>query len=247
LWARANVKARTAASAPHSGFHRVAAGRTTVIVDAGAPPPAAANRWSHAGTLSFEMSAGRERLIVNCGAAPARGSAWRHALRSTAAHSTVSVDDRSSTDLDPDGGFTRAPRHIASSRREIDGSTIIEASAEGYSDMAGFVHRRLLMLAPDGGELQGEDRLAGGAAKSCTARFHLHPTVQATLIQGGHAVLLKPRRGKGWRFEAGDDVVSLEESVYFETPQLRRRTQQIVLNRLLGEGGVTLKWRLTRL
>ena len=247
LLARANVKSRTAASAPHSGFHRIAAGRTTVIVDAGAPPPVAANRWSHAGTLSFEMSAGRERMIVNCGAAPARGSAWRHALRSTPAHSTVTVDYRSSTDLDPDGGFTKAPRHIASSRREIDGSTIIEASAEGYSDMAGFVHRRLLMLAPDGGELQGEDRLAGGGAKSCTARFHLHPTVQATLIQGGHAVLLKPRRGKGWRFEAGEDVVSLEESVYFETPQLRRRTLQIVLTRALGEGGATLKWRFTRL
>jgi uncharacterized heparinase superfamily protein len=247
LLARANVKQRTAASAPHSGFHRIASGRTTVIIDAGAPPPATANRWSHAGTLAFEMSAGRERLIVNCGAAPARGSAWRHALRSTAAHSTVSVDDRSSSDLDPDGGFSKAPRHIASSRREIDGSIIIEASAEGYSDMAGFVHRRLLMLAPDGGELQGEDRLAGGGARVCTARFHLHPTVQATLIQGGHAVLLKPRRGKGWRFEAGEDVVALEESVYFETPQMRRRTQQIVLARAIGEGGATLKWRLTRL
>jgi len=247
LLARANVKARTAASAPHSGFHRIASGRTTVIVDAGNPPPLAANRWSHAGTLSFEMSAGRERLIVNCGAAPARGGTWRHALRSTAAHSTVSVDDRSSSDLDPDGGFTKAPRHIASSRREIDGSIIIEASAEGYADIPGFVHRRLLMLAPDGGELQGEDRLAGGGARMCAARFHLHPTVQATLIQGGHAVLLKPRRGKGWRFEAGEDVVSLEESVYFETPQMRRRCQQIVLSRVIGEGGVTLKWRLTRL
>jgi len=247
LLARANVKVRTAASAPHSGFHRIASGRTTVIIDAGAPPPPAANRWSHAGTLAFEMSAGRERLIVNCGAAPARGSAWRHALRSTAAHSTVSVDERSSSDLDPDGGFSKSPRHIASSRREIDGSIIIEASAEGYADMVGFVHRRLLMLAPDGGELQGEDRLAGGGAKICTARFHLHPTVQATLIQGGHAVLLKPRRGKGWRFEAGEDVVSLDESVYFETPQMRRRTQQIVLTRAIGEGGATLKWRLTRL
>jgi uncharacterized heparinase superfamily protein len=71
--------------------------------------------------------------------------------------------------------------------------------------------------------------------------------VQATLIQGGHAVLLKPRRGKGWRFEAGEDVVALEESVYFETPQMRRRTQQIVLARAIGEGGATLKWRLTRL
>src|SRR5690606_5702292 len=103
LLTRANVKSRVAASAPHSGFHRIVSGRTTIIVDTGALPPVSANRWAHAGTLSFEMSAGRERLIVNCGAAPARGSAWRHAVRSTAAHSTVEVDEQSSADLDPDG------------------------------------------------------------------------------------------------------------------------------------------------
>jgi uncharacterized heparinase superfamily protein len=244
---RANVKSRTAASAPHSGFHRLAAGRTTVIIDAGTPPPPGVNPWAHAGTLSFEMSAGRERLIVNCGAAPARGSAWRHALRSTAAHSTVIVDARNSSEIEPDGGYTRPPRHIASSRREIDGSTIIEATAEGYGEITGLVHRRLLMLAPDGGELQGEDRLAGGAPQMATARFHLHPTVQATLIQGGHAVLLKPRRGKGWRFDCGDDAAMLEESVYFESSQARRRTLQIVLNRAFEPSGITFKWRLTRL
>jgi uncharacterized heparinase superfamily protein len=102
------------------------------------------------------------------------------------------------------------------------------------------------MLAPDGGELQGEDRIAGGG-QSATARFHLHPTVQATLIQGGRAVLLKPRRGKGWRFDCGEDAASLEESVYFESPQTRRRTQQIVLQRPLDSNGATFKWRLTRL
>lgn len=251
LLARSGVKPRNVSSMPHSGFHRMSSGRTTVIMDAGAPPPPASNPWAHAGTLSFEMSAGRERILVNCGAAPARGEAWRHALRSTAAHSTVIVDDRNSTEIDSDGGHIHPPRHVTAARREVDGSAIIEANLEGYADLAGLFHRRLVMLAPDGGELQGEDRIVaqrnGEIGVAAAVRFHLHPTVQATLIQGGRAVLLKPRRGKGWRFEAGDDIVTLEESIYFESPQTRRRTQQIVLTRALDPAGSIIKWRFTRL
>ena len=51
--------------------------------------PRGADRFAHAGTLSFEMSVGRDRLIVNCGAAPAAEADWRDALRATAAHSTL--------------------------------------------------------------------------------------------------------------------------------------------------------------
>src|SRR4051794_18302415 len=61
-----------------TGFQRLQAGRTVVIADAGAPPPQrardvanglprGADRHAHAGSLSFEMSVGRDRLIVNCG------------------------------------------------------------------------------------------------------------------------------------------------------------------------------------
>src|SRR3546814_7420827 len=50
-------------SAPASGFQRLQAGRTLVLVDCGRPPPPGYDRLAHAGTLSFEMSVGRERLI----------------------------------------------------------------------------------------------------------------------------------------------------------------------------------------
>jgi len=66
--ARAEAKGRAPQSAPHAGFQRLQAGRSLAIVDAGAPPPPGLDGDAHAGTLSFEMSHGRERLIVNCGA-----------------------------------------------------------------------------------------------------------------------------------------------------------------------------------
>ena len=42
-----------------------------MVVDCGAPPGPGTDRLAHASTLSLELSVGRDRLIVNCGAAPA--------------------------------------------------------------------------------------------------------------------------------------------------------------------------------
>lgn len=76
---QAQARGRAPLILPDSGFQRLLAGRTLVIVDCGPPPPhesgpgplpRGADRWHHAGTLSFEMSVGRDRLIVNCGASP---------------------------------------------------------------------------------------------------------------------------------------------------------------------------------
>src|SRR3546814_8791561 len=65
---RASIVKGPLQSAPSSGFQRLQSGRTLVLVDCGRPPPPGYDRLAHAGTLSFEMSVGRERLIVNCGA-----------------------------------------------------------------------------------------------------------------------------------------------------------------------------------
>ena len=76
------------AHAPHSGFQRVAAGKSLVLFDVGAPPQGAFAADAHAGCLSFEMSAGTHRLIVNCGSARHHKEPWFSAVRATAAHST---------------------------------------------------------------------------------------------------------------------------------------------------------------
>ena len=73
------------------------AGEAVVIADTGAPPPMLLSHEAHAGTLSFEFSHGRNRIVVNCGMPFANRDAWRPAARATAAHSTVTVNETSSS------------------------------------------------------------------------------------------------------------------------------------------------------
>jgi uncharacterized heparinase superfamily protein len=242
--AKANAKTRNVASAPHSGFYRLSAGSTVAIMDAGVPPPRDANRWAHAGTLSLEVSSGKQRLIVNCG--PGRDGEWRQALRATAAHSTVVIDDTNSSEIERAGGFRRAPGGVPANRREIDGTISLEASHDGYDDAFGLEHRRLILLSPDGGELRGEDSLIGNGGSGFAARFHLHPRVQALLAGGGETVLVKPPRGKGWTMRAAGGKLSVEDSVYLGDGTMKR-SQQVVISGPLEGRGATVKWTFKRL
>ncbi|WP_252180967.1 heparinase II/III family protein [Azospirillum sp. B4] len=244
---QADARGRPLRSAPHVGFERLAAGRTCVLLDAGAPPPAGLDARAHAGTLSFEMSVGRERLIVNCGSHPSETGAWRGALASTAAHSTLVVADTNSASVREDGGLGRRPHPVEAKRRETGGAVLVEAAHDGYRDTFGLIHHRRLYLAESGEDMRGEDRLEGGAGgHTYTLRFHLHPGVHASLSQGGDGVLLRLPSGAGWRLRLSGGTVGLEESVYLGDGPEPRGTLQVTVRGETAPGGATVKWALRR-
>ena len=250
LLTRSEVRARPPLSAPHSGFQRLQCGKTIVIADTGAPPPPGLDRHAHAGTLSFEMSVGRERLIVNCGAYRGASPEWRRAARNTAAHSTLIVADTNSAEIRDDFTLGHRPAVTDTERAEADGSHWITAAQDGYAAQFGVSHARQLFLAADGEDLRGEDTLiASAGGKSALGapfaiRFHLHPTVQVSLIQDGTAALLRLASGIGFRLRAQGAQMSLADSIYLGSGETKK-TQQIVLAGTVG-AGATVKWAIRR-
>jgi len=241
-----------------TGFHRLAAGRTLVIADCGAPPPGraphpatgyprGADRLAHAGTLAFEMSVGRDRLIVNCGAAPGAEPPWRDALRATAAHSTLVLADTNSSEVKEEGGLGRRPERVEVERHEANGAQWLDASHDGYRRTHGVVHRRRLYLAEGGDDLRGEDMLepAGAVTQPVVVRFHLHPGVTAALAEEEGGVLLRLPGGAGWRMRARGARVELEDSLYCGAGGAEpRRAQQVVLT--ADFPGETIQWAISR-
>ncbi len=233
---------RAPAALPDTGFHRLQAGRTVLIVDAGAPAPAGLDRLAHAGTLSFELSIGRDRLVVNCGAAPIGAAAWTDAARATAAHSTLVVADTSSAELKP-AGLGRRPEKVGVERQEANGAHWLEASHDGWRKPFGAVHRRRLYLAESGEDIRGEDVVEAASPQPYSVRFHLHPAVIASVQQDGEAVLLRLPSG-GWRLRAEGAKLSLEESIYLGGSEARR-SEQVVLSGP-ADGAQHVKWAITK-
>ena len=226
-----------------AAFHRLQAGRSVLIVDCGAPPPAGLDRLSHAGTLSMELAIGRDRLIVNCGAAPAAGQDWFDALRATAAHSTLTIADLNSSELKP-AGLGRRPEKLEVQRQEANGAHWLEVSHDGWRKLFGAVHRRRLYMAESGEDIRGEDAVEAATPQPYTVRFHLHPNVSASLQQDGEAVLLRLPAGGGWRLRADGARMGLEESIYLGGPE-PRRSEQVVLTGY-ADGPQQVKWAITK-
>ena len=231
--------------APYTGFRRIEGRHATLIADTGAPSDT--GRWSHAGTLSFELSAGRERLIVNCGGWRGGGNTeWREALRGTAAHSTLVVDDTNSATLGADGTIADGPNTVKVERRDQDGATWIDTSHDGYLDTLGLIHKRRLYVGREGADVRGEDTLTHirrrkQRGREFALRFHLHPEVTCAMTEDRRAVLLRLPSGAVWQMRGAGASISIDESVYAGDGVTRRRTSQVALTGPI-EDSTTVKW-----
>jgi uncharacterized heparinase superfamily protein len=226
-------------NAPFVGYQRLEAGDTVILMDAGAPPAPVLSLDAHAGCLSFEMSVGRQPLIVNCGVPGPGATALRRMARTTAAHSTVTLNDSSSCRF-LTGGFLAdrlgeaiisGPSRVDVAREEDRGQTTLVASHDGYARF-GIRHERRLVLAPYGDRVDGTDAftsVARGGRDAFAIRFHLHPAIGAERIGNGDAVLLSLPDGSAWEFGAPGIEVNLEESIRLSDIRGSRRTEQIVV------------------
>jgi len=248
--AAANAQGTAPSAAPHTGFQRLAAGRVLIVMDTGTPAAPESDGRAHAGTLSFELSHGRERMIVNCGARAYASDEWLVAQRATAAHSTLALANANSSEIMGDGRLGRRPKHVLCRREEVDGAVLIDSSHDGYEPPFGVLHRRRVYLAADGADIRGEDRLTrirSGDALGLAVRFHLHPDVRASIVHDRTATLLRLPSGAAFRFDAAGGRLTLEESIYLGASAGGRRTEQIVLESTLAGEEAHVKWSLRRI
>jgi len=234
------------ANAPHSGYQRIDAGKTALVMDTGQPPPIPLSQEAHAGCLSFELSWNLHRLVVNCGLPAVNRENWRQVARATPAHSTVTLNEASSCHLYESRAFRRlmfgapiagGPRNVRPVREDTADGAVLRVSHDGYVSDFGITHHRVLRLSPDGRSLDGEDSFtfaqAGAAANEAqdefAIRFHLHPAVKANRLSDGHGVILLLPDRELWTFNTYGAVAEIEESVFLSGPDGPRRTVQIAV------------------
>ncbi|MGB5066773.1 MAG: heparinase II/III-family protein, partial [Albidovulum sp.] len=256
------------------GYARMAAGRTSIIVDSASPPLGAASSNAHASTLAMELTSGRRPLVVNCGSGASFGPEWRRAGRATPSHSTLGIEGYSSSRLGPDelmlsgrtrGLITDAPSQVwAQSDSDSDGLRLMSGH-NGYAPTHGLTHIRQLLLSVDGRTLTGEDTLGAmtGADRrrfetimervkhvgiGFDLRFHLHPDVDAVLDLGGTAVSMALKSGEMWIFRHnGVADLKLDQSVYLESGRLKpRASKQIVLSSRVHDYARQVGWTLAK-
>ncbi len=250
------IRARALRQPRGWGFHRLSALGTIVVMDAAPPPQPKAAPTGCASTLAFELSDGAQRLVVNCGGPAPKPSQvpveLAEALRSTAAHSTVTVADSNSTAILADGSLGKGVTDVMIERTEDNDSSRIEASHDGYLKSFGLLHRRVLTLGNDGKELRGTDELVTKSRRrskdetAFSVRFHLAAGIEPTITADGMGAILRSPGAPPWNFRSRGAAIGVEESLTVDGQGIPHRTMQLVINGEAAASGAEVHWQFRR-
>ncbi len=194
-----------------SGFAVLKKNDIHLITDIGKVGPDYLPGHAHADTLSFELAIKGQRIIVNSGTSEYGISNERLRQRSTAAHSTIEVDGKSSSEVW--SGFRVARRASVDVLDEkIDENYfLLLAEHDGYKRLTQQpIHKRYWKVSS--GKLEIKDEVSG-YGNSINLRYYLHPEV--IVNQNLSEVILSTSSGILLKFES-DNVIKVEKSTYHD-------------------------------
>jgi hypothetical protein len=156
-----------------SGYAGFSGKDASCIVDAGAPAPPWQPGHAHCGALSFELEIHGRPLVIDSGLSGYDGDPLREYVRSTRAHSTVSIGGREQGEVW--GTFRMARRWAVREATVIDDSQSLFAFRAAISPYwsARVLHKRELRLSNNAFSVN--DLIAGAAGEHAESFVHLAP------------------------------------------------------------------------
>ena len=170
-----------------SGLVRATIGGWHVLADIGPPCPRELPAHAHADSLGCVVHVDKEPLLIDTGTSTYAPGPARDRERSTAAHNTLEVDCRDSTEV---WGAFRAGRRARVLGVSVSADTLavqVEAAHDGYRNLPGRPrHRRRWSVRAH--ELRIDDTVTGRGRHHVTVRWHLAPDTGVRLVPGGAVV-----------------------------------------------------------
>jgi uncharacterized heparinase superfamily protein len=188
---------KTYSTLKESGFRKIDCFKMEVLIDVGNIIPPYQPGHAHADMLSFVLECNKKPVIVDTGISTYDYTAERHFQRSTAAHNTVTVNNKDQSEV---WGSFRVGRRAKLSLL-VDKPERVEASHDGYVKKMGLTHIRSFEM------IQGDvfcitDKVEGSGLKknhTCFSHFHFDHTI-SVIVQ---------KLEWGYNIDAGDVVLDI--------------------------------------
>ena len=178
----------------------------SIAMDLGSPPEKKFSYNYQSGVLSFEMIYSGRKLITNSGYFQDIKHQLNNISKSTAAHSTLTVDNNSICNFKKNSkgkpvierGFKILNKNIILDKELWS----LKGSHNGYQKNYGVIHDRELNFFPLINKLVGKDTIFkknNFKSTNFEIRFHLTPEAKITKTQDGKTILIE-LENSGWKF-----------------------------------------------
>jgi uncharacterized heparinase superfamily protein len=196
-----------------SGYMRLQRGPATALLDAAPLGPDYLPAHGHADTLSFELSLFDQRVVVHSGTSCYGDGIERQQERGTAAHNTVRLDGRDSSEVWGAFRVARRARPCDVSTERTEKGLRVGACHDGYDKLPGKPrHCREWRL--DEQSLRITDSIEGRGTHRIELFYHLHPDVSVEALSSKKArFFLKAERIAELELD-GDVKLEIADSAY---------------------------------
>jgi len=228
------------------------------IMDCGNPPPDIYSKCYQAGCLAFELISNKQKIICNSGYAKYLSPKLTEISRSTAAHSTLYINDTSSC-IFRKNEFIRKTygSSLISKHRVIDKKYTedkdfysISASHNGYEKKFGYIHTRSIKISKKKDEIFCLDQLKKTKRYSGIlnyfVRFHIYPNTKIVKTMAKNSALISLPNGEGWSLISETNNFEIEKNIFLGNKNKIINNECIFISGNIDKEIVSLKWKIER-
>jgi uncharacterized heparinase superfamily protein len=239
------------------GYAKIKSKKIELFIDANNPSSMLHSRNYQAGPLSFELASGGIKFICNSGSGKNLGEELSYLSSSTAAHSTVTINDTSSCIFQKNAlirkyfGNSLIEKHNIFKQEFKNDKEFIQCIVghDGYEKRFKILHERQITLFKSKNHIEGIDSLKCKNLENknltFSVRFHIHPDIRITKTMGND-ILLSSSGGEGWIFRSPQIPTKIEKNLYFGNSDNIKESSFILLEGNIENENTNIIWHLEK-
>ena len=226
--------------------------KISLIMDIGSTPNFKYTKEYQSGALSFEIITNGKKLISNCGYFYNNNSKFNKLSKSTAAQSTLVIDDNSSCKFINVNKLWLVNKGL----KIIKKNTVFEknywkinCSHDGYLKKYNSIHEREIEFYPEKMKFIGIDKIIKKKINHnyrFDVRFHLEPGVKLMKTQDNKSILIE-LSDEGWKFTCENFDINIDNGLYFGNKNSYTENQNIFISGISNNQTENIKWEINKI
>ena len=226
--------------------------KISIVMDVGPSPSTKFSSKYQSGALSFEINSNGKKLISNCGYYNSRNNKLIELSKSTAAQSTLAIDDSSSCHYKKNNRNYLVVNNLKILKKNVvfeKNYWKICASHDGFKNKYNLTHEREIEFYPDQFRFVGTDKILNKKANlniKFDIRFHLEPNVKLVKTQDNKTILIE-LGDEGWKFTCNNYDINIDNGLYFGKKNSYTQNQNIFISGITCNQNENIIWQLNKI
>ena len=230
-----------------------------LFMDCGNPPADNFARYYQAGCLAIELLSGKHKIVCNSGYGKYLSSKLESLSKSTAAHSTLYINDTSSCIFQKNKIVNKIYGNLLMEKLKIVNKNYVEnknyyflsASHNGYEKKFGYIHTRSIKVMKGEDKIFGTDELKGNKNYSnlvtFSVRFHIYPGNKIVKTKAGNSVLISLKNNEAWMLNSSTHNFEIEKNIFFGNKNKIINNESVFILDSSNEKKISLNWSIERI